>query len=80
MTVYLDRKIEEKKEDNMILDQGHKEKGSEVLGKILGGFAKAGIIMLLWNWLAPSVFGLITITYWQAFGIYLLARFLFKHP
>jgi hypothetical protein len=28
--------------------------------------------MLLWNWLMPSIFGVIKITFWQALGINLL--------
>ena len=35
------------------------------------------IIMLLWNWLMPDIFGLIEITYWQAVGIIILAKILF---
>jgi hypothetical protein len=31
----------------------------------------------LWNWLMPDIFGLRQITYWQAFGLLLLARLLF---
>lgn len=45
------------------------------------------IIMLLWNWLMPEIFGLTEIDYWQAVGIIILAKFLFggfgsrhKHP
>lgn len=34
-------------------------------------------VMLLWNWLMPELFGLTTITFWQAFGITLLARLIF---
>jgi hypothetical protein len=33
--------------------------------------------MLLWNWLMPTLFGLTTITFWQAAGIVLLARLIF---
>ncbi len=40
---------------------------------ILFGF----IIMWLWNWLMPDLFGLTTITYWQAMGICLLSKILF---
>lgn len=32
--------------------------------------------MLLWNALMPAMFGLGTITFWQAFGIKLLVTFL----
>jgi hypothetical protein len=35
------------------------------------------VVMSLWNWLAPGVFGLHTITYWQAFGLLILSKILF---
>jgi hypothetical protein len=35
-------------------------------------------VMLLWNWLMPEIFGLKEITYWQAWGMVLLAHILFK--
>lgn len=34
-------------------------------------------IMYLWNWLMPKLFNLTTITYWQAWGLSLLASLLF---
>ena len=36
-----------------------------------------GIVMLLWNWLAPTLFGLRLITLWQAIGLLALCRILF---
>lgn len=39
---------------------------------ILFGF----VIMWLWNWLMPEIFGLITITYWQAVGLFILFKLL----
>ena len=33
--------------------------------------------MLLWNWLMPMLFDLPTVTFWQAFGLYLLVAFVF---
>jgi len=39
----------------------------------LGGW----VVMRLWNWLTPAIFGWHTITFWQAFGLLLLARILF---
>lgn len=36
------------------------------------------IVMLLWNWIMPDIFGLKTITYWQGWGLVLLAHILFK--
>lgn len=34
-------------------------------------------LMLLWNWLMPIVFGLPTLTFWQAVGMNFLASILF---
>lgn len=35
------------------------------------------IVMSLWNWLMPELFGLTTINYWQAVGLFILAKILF---
>ena len=35
------------------------------------------IIMHLWNWLMPGIFGLHAITYWQGLGLLILAKILF---
>lgn len=35
-------------------------------------------LMLLWNWLMPSIFGLTKITFWQAIGLNFLSTILFK--
>lgn len=56
----------------------------KVVGGIIAGVFVAGLfaivigalIMVLWNWLMPDIFHLGTITYWQGFGIALLARLL----
>jgi hypothetical protein len=39
--------------------------------------AVAFIVMRLWNWLIPAVFGWHVITYWQALGILILSKILF---
>ena len=65
------------------------------IGAFLGGvfalfIAFAGIIvlmgllwaiptMLLWDWLMPEIFGLGTITIWQAFGLNILSGIFFKN-
>ena len=35
------------------------------------------ILMRLWNWLMPVLFGWHTITFWQAIGILILSKILF---
>jgi len=57
----------------------------------LGGVLVAAVVALffgfvvlwLWNWLMPAIFGLPTITFWQAWGLVLLSHIFFKsitHP
>jgi len=36
------------------------------------------VVMLLWNWLMPDIFGLARIDYWHAWGVVLLSHILFK--
>jgi len=35
------------------------------------------VVKMLWNAVIPDIFGLPTITYWQAFGLLLLSQILF---
>jgi hypothetical protein len=35
------------------------------------------VTMSLWNWLMPMLFGLRTVTFWQAIGLLLLSKLLF---
>jgi hypothetical protein len=58
-----------------------KRKACKMVLLTLGGLiiaAVAGaIVMLLWNWLFPSIFGLAVINFWQALGLFIFARILF---
>jgi hypothetical protein len=57
-----------------------------VIGMGIGGFfLVAGmallfgfVVMYLWNWLMPTIFGLTKITFWQAWGLVVLSHILFK--
>ena len=44
---------------------------------LLIGAAMSYLVMGLWNWLMPVVFGLGSITFWQALGMLLLAKLIF---
>ncbi len=56
------------------------------VGFIIGGVVLAAalaflfgfIVLFLWNWLMPEIFGLPTISYIQAWGLVLLSHILFK--
>ena len=65
----------------------HKLRGrspGEIAGLIIFGiFAITGlailfgfVIMWLWNWIMPEVFGLTTLSYWQAVGLFILLKIL----
>lgn len=47
------------------------------LGGIALLFLFGWIVMLLWNWLMPEIFGLKTVSYWQAWGLLVLSCILF---
>ena len=57
-----------------------------IIGMAIGGVILAMlmallfavIVMWLWNWLMPAIFGLTTITFWQAWGLLVLSHILFK--
>lgn len=57
-----------------------------IVGMVIGGTALAAlfaflfgwIVMLLWNWLMPAIFGLPAIGYWQGWGLVLLSHILIK--
>ena len=53
-----------------------------VLAGVAGGAALAFlfglIVMALWNWVMPAIFGLPPISYWQGWALVLLAHILFK--
>jgi hypothetical protein len=44
---------------------------------LLFGAAMSYLVMSLWNWLMPVVFGLSIINFWQAIGLLLLAKIIF---
>ncbi len=56
-------------------------KGVKIVFFILFGIAIAFLVgylvMRLWNWLMPELFGLTTLNYWQAVGLLILAKIIF---
>ena len=48
-----------------------------ILGLMLFIALGGAIVLLLWNWLLPPLFGWPAITFWQALGILALSRILF---
>jgi hypothetical protein len=48
-----------------------------ILGIVVFTAIGGTIVMVLWNWLAPTLFGLRLVTFWQAIGLLALCRILF---
>ena len=48
-----------------------------IAGAFLLGLLFGNVIMWLWNWLMPKLFGLSTIGFWEGLGLFLLAKILF---
>ena len=48
-----------------------------ILGILLFIFIGGEIVLHLWNWLLPPLFGWRQITFWQALGLLVLCRILF---
>ncbi len=56
----------------------------KIVAMVLGGLALAFglafglgfVVQALWNWLMPGIFGLPELTYWQAWGLFILAHIL----
>jgi hypothetical protein len=48
-----------------------------ILGMVLFTFIGGELVLHLWNWLLPPLFGFRQIAFWQALGILLLCRILF---
>jgi hypothetical protein len=82
MTVYAFKKdIEEATKEQLeeLEEQEKKKEAVKALAQVLGFFIKPAILMLLWNWLMPGIFGLAAIGYFKAFGFYLISRILFSN-
>jgi len=48
-----------------------------VLFVLLAATVLSFVVMNLWNWLAPALFGLHPISFWQALGLLVLTKILF---
>jgi hypothetical protein len=44
---------------------------------VLAGWVFGELVMHLWNWLTPTLFGWRQVTFWEALGLLLLCRILF---
>ena len=90
VTIYFDKRAleEQKKEDEEIkqeeLDkkaeqEANVEKGKEVVNAVGNLFLSPLALMLVWNACIPGLFGLATLGYWSAMGLYVIFRILLRN-
>ncbi len=87
MTVYFDQRAHAQKEEEELQKaaaEAEQQKANEqrelavkAIANLVAAVAKPAVLMLLWNWLMPGIFGLATIGYFKALGLYLISRILF---
>lgn len=79
MTVYTFKKDIEIEDADIQINEEELKKAAAVkaTATVVSFFTKPLILMLLWNWLMPGIFGLASIGYLKAFGLYLMSRILF---
>ena len=54
-------------------------KNVKAVAKGVAALVKPLVLMLVWNWLMPGLFGLQTIGYLKAFGMIIITSILFKN-
>ena len=90
VTIYFDKRAleEQKKEEEELRQEGldkkakkerDEEKGKEVVNAIGNLFLSPLALMLVWNACIPGLFGLATLGYWSAMGLYVVFRILLRN-
>ncbi len=64
------------KEKKVLTDE---ELGKRIVVQFLWDITSPIVLLFLWNWIMPGLFGLATIGYLKALGIVVMSRILFKH-
>lgn len=83
MTIYFDKRAEEaqeaeaEEEKQKELEDKQKQDAYLAAAGCVSIFAKPLLLMLLWNWLMPGLFGLATINYLKAFALWMISRIIF---
>jgi hypothetical protein len=78
MTVYFDPRKAKKPVEEMTEDEKNLEMGKQVVTAISNLTLSPLVLMLVWNACIPGIFGLATLGYWSAMGLYVVSRILLK--
>jgi|TARA_B100000035_G_scaffold3909_1_gene3487 hypothetical protein len=76
MSVYFDPRVKKQEAEDK---EAEKQEAIQTIARAIGFFVKPVILMLLWNWLMPGLFGLATIGYLKALALTMISRILFSN-
>ena len=78
MTVYFDPRKANKPVEEMTEDEKNQELGKQVVTAISNLTLSPLVLMLVWNACIPGIFGLASLGYWSAMGLYVVSRILLR--
>jgi|TARA_Y100001970_G_scaffold267541_1_gene357690 hypothetical protein len=78
MTVYFDPRKPKKDPSEMTEEEKNYELGKQIVTAIANLFISPAILFLVWNAVMPGLFGVGTLGYWSAMGLYIISRILLK--
>ena len=90
VTIYFDKRaLEEQKKEEAEIEQeeldkkaeqeANVERGKEAVNAVGNLFLSPLVLMLVWNACIPGLFGLATLGYWSAMGLYVIFRILLRN-
>ena len=90
VTIYFDKRaLEEQKKEEAEIEQEELDKkaeqeknvelGKQAVNAVGNLFLSPLVLMLVWNACIPGLFGLATLGYWSAMGLYVIFRILLRN-
>ena len=78
MTVYFDPRKAKKPVEEMTEEEKNYELGKQIVTALANLFVSPVILFLVWNAVMPGLFGVGTLGYWSAMGLYIISRILLR--
>ena len=72
MTVYFDPRKAKKPVEEMTEEEKNYELGKQIVTALANLFVSPVILFLVWNAVMPGLFGVGTLGYWSAMGLYII--------
>ena len=78
MTVYFYPRKAKKPVEEMTEEEKNYELGKQIVTALANLFVSPVILFLVWNAVMPGLFGVGTLGYWSAMGLYIISRILLR--